>query len=49
MFGNMPYYLKYHNKRPEYITNWWHVVNWKKVQEQFASNHRLARFQEKLR
>jgi Fe-Mn family superoxide dismutase len=31
------YYLKYHNKRPEYITNWCHVVNWKKVQEQFAA------------
>ena len=31
------YYLKYHNKRPEYITNWWHVVNWKKVQEQFGA------------
>ncbi len=31
------YYLKYHNKRPEYISNWWHVVNWKKVQEQFGA------------
>ncbi len=29
------YYLKYHNQRPEYVTNWWHVLNWKKVQEQF--------------
>jgi Fe-Mn family superoxide dismutase len=31
------YYLNYHDKRPEYITNWWHVVNWKKVQERFGA------------
>jgi superoxide dismutase, Fe-Mn family len=29
------YYLKYQNRRPEYLTNIWNAINWNKVAEHF--------------
>jgi Fe-Mn family superoxide dismutase len=31
------YYLKYQNRRPDYVTAWWNLVNWQEIARRFEA------------
>lgn len=34
------YYLRYQNRRAEWLENWWHIVNWDDVAKRFDNAHK---------
>jgi Fe-Mn family superoxide dismutase len=32
------YYLKYQNKRADYINNWWNVLDWDQIEKRYRKN-----------
>ncbi len=36
------YYLKYQNRRPDYINAWWNTVNWAEVEARFKQSEKVG-------